>query len=501
MKITTFSLNNVIITTRLFKNARIHMNKVRFSVLLDYLIKNHTYNNKKLAQETGIDRTVIQKYISGARLPSSYDNIEIIADKLTLSKEERNMLYDAYKIEKVGYEKYEQLKLIKKIIENISYPKKIDDYDFDISYQFDNINHFATTHQSLLILVRYVIDQAKKGSDHNIYAYLPYNTDIIDLISDNLNSSSPLYLNLLTNIITVEKAQIDNIKKFENLLPLIFLDNTQIRYQYENLSLIQETNFSYPYCISSSNCSLLINSNLSSGILIENEGNNYILEQFKETYDKSMLFCQNINTAKEIIKYYNSESKNINYIRSFSYEPCIVPCLDIDLINKRYQGPKEYSKQIIDFLIQYKNQELQYIKNGSKFSFYFTKSGLQSFYDTGRVSEIPNQFYHPFSKNDVILLLSRTLNLARNYDSYRFYLIDEAKFNIPNKFSLVLNDETEALITLGGDNNDTSVNIAILEPILRREFCSLIELIDLEDSYYDFEYSFNYIQKFIDSHK
>lgn len=310
-----------------------------------------------------------------------------------------------------------------------------------------------------------------------------------------------MYLNLLTNIITVEKAQIDNIKKFENLLPLIFLDNTQIRYRYENLSLIQETNFSYPYCISSANCSLLINSNLSFGILIENEGNNYILEQFKETYDKSMLFCQNINTAKEIIKYYNSESKNINYIRSFSYEPCIVPCLDIDLINKRYHGPKEYSKQIIDFLIQYKNQELQYIKNGSKFSFYFTKSGLQSFYDTGRVSEIPNQFYHPFSKNDVILLLSRTLNLARNYDSYRFYLIDEAKFNIPNKFSLVLNDETEALITLGGDNNDTSVNIAILEPILRREFCSLIELIDLEDSYYDFEYSFNYIQKFIDSHK
>ena len=138
------------------------MNKVRFSVLLDYLIKNHTYNNKKLAQETGIDRTVIQKYISGARLPSSYDNIEIIADKLTLSKEERNMLYDAYKIEKVGYEKYEQLKLIKKIIENISYPKKIDDYDFDISYQFDNINHFATTHQSLLILVRYVIELIKQ---------------------------------------------------------------------------------------------------------------------------------------------------------------------------------------------------------------------------------------------------------------------------------------------------------------------------------------------------
>ena len=101
------------------------MNKVRFSVLLDYLIKNHTYNNKKLAQETGIDRTVIQKYISGARLPSSYDNIEIIADKLTLSKEERNMLYDAYKIEKVGYEKYEQLKLIKKIIEILAIPKRL----------------------------------------------------------------------------------------------------------------------------------------------------------------------------------------------------------------------------------------------------------------------------------------------------------------------------------------------------------------------------------------
>ena len=82
------------------------MDKIKFSILLEYLIKNSSYTIKRLAEETNIDRTVLQKYISGTRFPNSYTNIEKIADKLTLPKEQRDSLYNSYKIEKVGYHKF-----------------------------------------------------------------------------------------------------------------------------------------------------------------------------------------------------------------------------------------------------------------------------------------------------------------------------------------------------------------------------------------------------------
>lgn len=36
------------------------MDKIKFSILLEYLIKNSSYTIKRLAEETNIDRTVLQ---------------------------------------------------------------------------------------------------------------------------------------------------------------------------------------------------------------------------------------------------------------------------------------------------------------------------------------------------------------------------------------------------------------------------------------------------------
>ena len=80
---------------------------------------------------------------------------------------------------------------------------------------------------------------------------------------------------------------------------------------------------------------------------------------------------------------------------------------------------------------------------------------------------------------------------------YQFYIVKESKFNIPNKFSLVLNNKNDVLFSIGGKNGDTSVSIVLLEPILKNGFYSLTELIELEECYYDFEYSMQYLENFI----
>ena len=275
------------------------MDKIKFSILLEYLIKNSSYTIKRLAEETNIDRTVLQKYISGTRFPNSYTNIEKIADKLTLPKEQRDSLYNSYKIEKVGYHKYERLQLIKEIIENINYPKEISDYDFNILYTFNQINNFAFNNTDLIALIRFMLYQAKKSKSHKLKAYLPNKNEIYDIICNNLKSTTPLFMEMLIHISTAKSEQLNNIKQFKNLLPIIFLENTQIKYYYDNQAFTQNNTFSYPYLICCDQYSLLINSNLTSGILLENEINDYLSHQFDKIYSQAELFCKNISSPSD----------------------------------------------------------------------------------------------------------------------------------------------------------------------------------------------------------
>lgn len=479
------------------------MEKLKFSKLLDYLIKESSYSIKQLSDETGINRTVLQKYISGNRFPSSYSNIELITEKLTLSNEQHNMLYNAYKMEKIGYDKYERLQLIKQVIENIKYPKDTTDYHFNISYQFGDINSFAKNKDELILLIRFIINQAKNSNSRKIMTVLPRDEAIYEILYNNLKSDRSLSLEMLIYISNDRNNKINNIKQFQSLLPIIFLENSQIKYQYFELSETKKNTFSFPYLIATDNNSLLINDSLSAGILLNDDASTYILEQFASIYRKSKFFCSNIKSITDIVSYYThtldyKDSSNLSKIYSFSYEPCIVPNLDRFIIQNKFSGPKEYAQYVEDFLVTYKNNELMHIKNNKQFVFYCTKSGLKSFYETGRVSEIPNQFYKPFSKSEVIQILNRIIILSKSYSNYRFYLIKEDKFNIPDKCSLVLNDN-EVLFTLGSKNNDSSVNIALLEPTIKNEFSSLIDLIELEECYYDYEYSLKYFENFIKS--
>ena len=48
----------------------------QFSDLLSIYIKESPYNVKNLANKIQMDRTILQKYISGNRFPTSYACIE-----------------------------------------------------------------------------------------------------------------------------------------------------------------------------------------------------------------------------------------------------------------------------------------------------------------------------------------------------------------------------------------------------------------------------------------
>ena len=89
-----------------------------------------------------MDRTILQKYISGNRFPTSYACIEKIVSHLTLTDQQKYDLKKAYQIEELGLDQYRYLLKIKSIVENIHY---IEPYHLQQNINLILINHVLQT--------------------------------------------------------------------------------------------------------------------------------------------------------------------------------------------------------------------------------------------------------------------------------------------------------------------------------------------------------------------
>lgn len=89
------------------------------------------------------------------------------------------------------------------------------------------------------------------------------------------------------------------------------------------------------------------------------------------------------------------------------------------------------------------------------------------------------------------------LYLARNNEQYNLYLIDECKFNFPQNGCFVYNNSTNLLITLF---NNTNTHLILEELTLKKDFCYLHELTEIEEYQYDKEYTLDYLERYIDNH-
>lgn len=91
-----------------------------FSDALSEYIYDRNINISALSAETGIERTLIHKFISGKRTPSDIRSVIRISDGLMLSFDERAALCDSYRFTYMGADNYERCKKIKKIADYLS---------------------------------------------------------------------------------------------------------------------------------------------------------------------------------------------------------------------------------------------------------------------------------------------------------------------------------------------------------------------------------------------
>ena len=277
-----------------------HINN--FSLLLKQYINESQYNVVTLSKLTNISRSSIQKFMSGIQIPKNYETIEKLIQFLPLSIIQKDELKKAYMIEQVGYLNYQKMTVLKEFIQSFNtYPSS--SFNYNLSYKFNKINKFAHNPEELKLMLHFIIEDALNHSKQ-IKILMNADNPLFEIIYQYAKNYPDLVIKQIVNFKNLgNDVTSSNLEQLEKLLPLLLLKNkTSIKYIYG-----KENNPNYysifPYSIASDNYIILINSDYTLGMLI-NENQKYLINEFNK---KNKL-------AKKLI--YKSKNKT-NYINTF----------------------------------------------------------------------------------------------------------------------------------------------------------------------------------------
>jgi len=107
-----------IITVKMKNKQVIFMSA--FSAMLSGYVNLQKTNISSLSSESGIERTLLHKYISGSRTPSDICAVRSVADALMLSPQQKKSLCDSFRLTVLGEEGYRNIEQTEKILDFLS---------------------------------------------------------------------------------------------------------------------------------------------------------------------------------------------------------------------------------------------------------------------------------------------------------------------------------------------------------------------------------------------
>lgn len=387
-----------------------------FGDLLRIFIEKSGYTNYKIAQKASINRTTLQKVLSGDRKPSDAIYNKILPF-LKLTPLEKNQLSEAFEICQIGNDVFEKRTYVRKLLEKIpdipvSPSKNYGKENTDPSFSFD-VPDAALFHGSFSIyqLLLQLIQKECAAVSPRIRINAPANSSLFsNLIFENLDllCSHSVSIQHLTCFLRSEK-QTDtpffNLQVLGNILPFLPLTGLdyQVYYYYKNNE--DETDYrqtAFPYYIFFSHTAVLLSSDYNSALCLSApETVLHIENHFNIALANSMTFTTTFQDPKDALPHFMEMDQDDLPFYTLEFQPCLTTYLTEKIVQSQIR-PELKNADVLSKLILERAQQLK--KLNSHISI-FSKSGLIDFANTGHISDLPEEYTTPFSTRNRITIL------------------------------------------------------------------------------------------------
>ena len=431
-----------------------------FSEHLHRLITQANISVSRLSRETGIDRSYIQKFLNGSRIPSSESYVTKICHSLQLTSRQRTEFINSYRIARVGETSYSHFLAVKEFIENIQDINM--SHTVSVSLPSGDVPPIPAQPNVEALQGSVNINQAIKlalereccQEQPEIYLLIQpehvFLNQLLALLSQTHKNVAIHHFISLDNDSHSSWDNCYNIRILQAILPMIFNHpNYDAQYCYENVASHFNDNTIFPYAIITSQTALLLSYDMRTALLSHDEGIREVYRfKFRKLFDSYEPLYQKVD---DYYSYFESmltpalqcHDKAI----SFQLEPCFGYMITPDFITEAANIDYATLDKVL-LLFEQREKYMSQVSDKLKVTAYFTEKGLKNFLKTGRISECPPELYSPFPESiryDFVKqlyygLLGGTLN-------QEIRLISPS-FHIPDNLIISSHDDNHLLLTL-----------------------------------------------------
>lgn len=375
-----------------------------FSELLFTYIKKSGFTNIHFAKICGIDRTLMQKYISGKRLPKQEQTRKTLYEKLHLSPDEQFLMEEAYQREALGPGIYEQQKSIKNILENFSEitsgKKPAEEAAFHVEIHVEHLKNIVPlyTKDEILAYLWCIFAHALEQDPCEIFMVLQPGYDGLDGILMNLIRKENVCVHHLVCIDRQMKGQEGtyNLRILKKIIALMCgRAKYDVRFYYSDISTHINSTSLMPNLILAGGFVIQFDYGMNHGVIFHDaELYHFYQKIYGSLEKKTSSFLKKHESIVDTVQYYKEQHP---CDCSLQLQPCFAYTLSdkmlLNIVEPSMLGHQKVIGELCAMLGQWGSQASSMgIPANRNF---FIKDGIDDFMKTGRIKEFPSEFYRP----------------------------------------------------------------------------------------------------------
>lgn len=405
-----------------------------FSDTLSEYIKSKKLKIYQLANLSGIDRTLIQKMISGTRKPANRGQILNLSRALSLTHSETENLINAYCILEIGEENWRRYKSIQQLIQSFHIVEPTSNISINISdFSFPDLCNTKVIHTSTTVnrILHSILLKESVHPDGFIKMMVqPTYSFLLNCLTSINFKQTPIdhYLCLEST----PSQEIMNLENIQRIVPVLLNCRNYTSYgYYDHINSIFSSSVFLPNIILTSRYMIQISSDFSEAVVTDNaELVDLCQKYFDLQQTNSWPIFEQIKSFDEYLHFMPS-GQNVASSYCIMNHPCVLSVLSPEIL-KRVLHLSMLSPDTITLLDS--NLQASSESTLSTFSF-FSMEGLIQFCNSGAFAEVPATFYSYLNKAEIQYLLERIISLSE-VGLYHPRIFRPSVFEIPENLCI-----------------------------------------------------------------
>lgn len=407
-------------------------------ILLRDFIDKSNYTVYQLAKISNVNRSTLQKAISGER-SISQENLSKIMPFLNLTLQEQKDLQNALLISEIGEVSYQKHMYIKNLLTDFSSLSIVHTSHAEMPLlSNDKKTEYGGLIKGSYQIIRAVCDMLSYELTCHEHAFLYgissfHNTFFSDLYEQlQTDFFSQTEIKHIVPFVKVtdrnDRSSLYNLNCLSVLIPFIMSSqkkNCEFYYCYEESIAENLSAVPFLHSIVLPQNVILLSTDCQMALVLSKDTVPYFKKHFHTVLQSSFPLFNTVDTAS-LLSAFISLASETTHSYMLELQPCLTAFVDEEIIQNVINRnlPLQQQQLLTATLLT----QCSILKKMTDFISIFSKKGLDDFVENGIVYQVPLDLYHPLDLQDRIKILERLIE-ANESGFKKFYMTKEEVFH------------------------------------------------------------------------